>query len=147
MTALNDENAGVATVASFRSLLSALLDEASAVKQASTVEPALNKSDFEDLLGRVSLALSALGGSIADNAAFVDVVAKAEAAKAALDVAQSIESSADLAAAEAAKADADALKAEADVAKMRQFAVIETATRDIFGALIVRHGSTVLTTG
>lgn len=43
----------VQAVDEFGGLLSELLQRAEEVKQATTVEPSLNKSDFSELLGRV----------------------------------------------------------------------------------------------
>ncbi|PHH91940.1 hypothetical protein CDD83_9656 [Cordyceps sp. RAO-2017] len=58
MPALDSENPGVPAVASAGALLSQLLNEASRAKPISTIEPALNQSDFENLFGRVSAALA-----------------------------------------------------------------------------------------
>lgn len=54
MPALDMDNPGVPAVATSVSLLEELLGQAEKVKQASTIEPALNKSDFDDIPGRVS---------------------------------------------------------------------------------------------
>jgi hypothetical protein len=52
------ESHGIATVAAFGSFLDDLLAQASAVKTTSSVDPPLNKSDFEDLQGRLNEVLS-----------------------------------------------------------------------------------------
>ncbi|KOS18522.1 THO complex subunit 1 [Escovopsis weberi] len=95
MPALNVENPGVASVSTFGALLLDLLGEASAAKQVTTIEPALNKSDFHDLYNRVLSSLSRNGshGPARD-------------------------------------------APPAETLKARQFAVVETAARDLFGKLI-----------
>ncbi|KAF7559324.1 hypothetical protein G7046_g4828 [Stylonectria norvegica] len=92
MPALDVGNPGVSAVATFGSLLEKLLGQAAAAKSTTTIEPALNKSDFKDLS---SLVLS--------------TVAQVEA-----------ENGAD----------------PGDHSKGRQFAMIETAARDLFSKLI-----------
>ena len=54
MPALDVENPGVPAVSSVEKLLEDLLGEASLAKQAWTVEPVLNASDFKDLSSRIS---------------------------------------------------------------------------------------------
>lgn len=61
MPALEVDDKGVPAVSAFASLLNDLLDEASVAKQTATIEPALNKSDFDDLSHRVSSALPDVG--------------------------------------------------------------------------------------
>lgn len=97
MPSLDLGKPGVASVDAFGKVLSALLDEASVVKQSSSIEPALVKSDFADLTSRVDAALPQQDEDAADG---------------------------------------DAAAAAADL-KGRQFAIIEGASRDLFGALIV----------
>ncbi|KAL7811086.1 THO complex subunit 1 transcription elongation factor domain-containing protein [Trichoderma gracile] len=58
MPALDIENPGVPAVSEFETLLTELLDEASAAKQTTTIEPALVKSDFVDIHDRVSASLA-----------------------------------------------------------------------------------------
>ncbi|KAM3455173.1 hypothetical protein MY3296_002542 [Beauveria thailandica] len=94
MPALDMDKPRMASVDAFGKLLSSLLDEASVVKQSSSVEPALTKPDFADLTSRVDAALPQQGEEAADSDAAV----------------------ADL--------------------KSRQFAIVEGASRDLFGALI-----------
>ncbi|CAM1502847.1 Fc.00g076230.m01.CDS01 [Cosmosporella sp. VM-42] len=60
MPALDMDNPGVPAVATFGSLLEQLLQQAATAKTVSTIEPALNKSDFDDLSNRVSTAVSQL---------------------------------------------------------------------------------------
>ncbi|POR37139.1 THO complex subunit 1 [Tolypocladium paradoxum] len=95
MPALDVENPGVPAVASVEKLLEDLLDEASLAKQTSTVEPALNASDFKDLSNRISASLSS------------DAVSRE-----------------------------DRVTTPQEAAKSRQFAIIETAARDLFDKLI-----------
>ncbi|KAL6359505.1 hypothetical protein LRP88_06926 [Fusarium phalaenopsidis] len=54
MAVLGADNPAAPAVAAFDALLRGLLAEAEGVKEVSTIEPALNKSDFDDLSGRVS---------------------------------------------------------------------------------------------
>ncbi|WAO92960.1 Guanylate kinase-like domain-containing protein [Fusarium falciforme] len=54
MAVLCADNPAAPAVAAFDALLRGLLTEAERVKEVSTIEPALNKSDFDDLSGRVS---------------------------------------------------------------------------------------------
>ncbi|TFB01773.1 THO complex subunit 1 [Trichoderma ghanense] len=58
MPALDIENPGVPAVSEFEHLLTELLDEASAAKQTTTIEPALVKSDFVNIHDRVSASLA-----------------------------------------------------------------------------------------
>lgn len=53
MAVLGADNPAAPAVAAFDALLRELLAEAERVKEVSTIEPALNKSDFDDLSGRV----------------------------------------------------------------------------------------------
>lgn len=138
MSAFDAENRGVAAVGRFRSLLLELLDEASAAKRTTTVEPAVNKADIKDLQLRLSSALATEGGAINGKPIFGDAAAKQDDAKAAADTAKETGQQVDIAKAESFKEEADALKAAADAVKLRQFAIIETATRDLFDELIVR---------
>ncbi|KAK5988864.1 THO complex subunit 1 [Cladobotryum mycophilum] len=95
MPALDVENPGVSAVSTFENLLKELLNEASAAKQQTAIEPALNKSDFNKLYDRVSSSFSQP---------------------------------------DASGSEGDALPAEA--VKARQFAIVETAARDLFDKLI-----------
>lgn len=95
MPALDEGNSGVAAVATFGHLLEQLLEQAATVKTTTTIEPALKKSDFDDLSGRVASAVSQLAESGGQNLS-------------------------------------------SDPGKGRQFAMIETAARDLFSGLIVR---------
>lgn len=54
MAVLGADNPAAPAVAAFDALLRELLTEAESVKEVSTIEPALSKSDFDDLSGRVS---------------------------------------------------------------------------------------------
>ncbi|RSL39349.1 hypothetical protein CEP53_014120 [Fusarium sp. AF-6] len=54
MAVLGADNPAAPAVAAFDALLRELLAEAEKVKEVSTIEPALSKSDFDDLSGRVS---------------------------------------------------------------------------------------------
>lgn len=58
MPALDIENPGVPAVSEFETLLTELLDEASAAKQTTTIEPALVKSDFVNIHDRVAASLA-----------------------------------------------------------------------------------------
>ncbi|KAL7918123.1 THO complex subunit 1 transcription elongation factor domain-containing protein [Trichoderma austrokoningii] len=58
MPALDIENPGVSAVSAFGVLLNELLDEASAAKETTTIEPALSKSDFANIHDRVSSSLA-----------------------------------------------------------------------------------------
>ncbi|KAM5345520.1 hypothetical protein ACJ41O_011382 [Fusarium nematophilum] len=95
MAVLDAGNPTAPAVAAFTTLLQGLLEQALKAKQTFTIEPALNKSDFDDVSGRVSSAAVELAGS------------------------------------EAAEG-----KVASEQAKARQFAMIETAARDIFSNLI-----------
>ncbi|KAH8720945.1 THO complex subunit 1 [Beauveria bassiana] len=94
MPALDMDKPRMASVDAFGKLLSSLLDEASVIKQSSSIEPALTMPDFADLDSRVDAALPQQGEEATDSDAAV----------------------ADL--------------------KSRQFAIVEGASRDLFGALI-----------
>jgi THO complex subunit 1 len=61
MPALEIDDAGVPDVASFGTLLNELLTEAETVKQATTIEPALQKSQFNDLSRRVGSCFAPAG--------------------------------------------------------------------------------------
>ncbi|KPM46275.1 hypothetical protein AK830_g339 [Neonectria ditissima] len=93
MPALDMDNSRIPAVATARALLEELLQQAGDVKQATTIDPALNKSDFEDLSGRVSQVASKL------------------------------------------PVGADSAATDSQI-KARQFAMIETASREIFSNLI-----------
>ncbi|KAF4333831.1 nuclear matrix p84 [Fusarium beomiforme] len=93
MAAQDIDNPAAQAIAAFTGLLEELLSQAETVKPTSAIEPALRKSDFDDLSGRVS--------------------------KTAADVSSP--------AAEGAPSTID---------KGRQFAIIETAARNIFSQLI-----------
>lgn len=58
MPALDIENPGVPAVSAFGELLNELLNEASAAKETTTIEPALSKSDFANIFDRVSSSLA-----------------------------------------------------------------------------------------
>ncbi|KAH8122230.1 THO complex subunit 1 transcription elongation factor-domain-containing protein [Trichoderma asperelloides] len=58
MPALDIENPGVSAVSAFGELLNELLNEASAAKETTTIEPALSKSDFANIYDRVSSSLA-----------------------------------------------------------------------------------------
>ncbi|KAH7313313.1 THO complex subunit 1 transcription elongation factor-domain-containing protein [Stachybotrys elegans] len=88
MPALDVDITGIAAVHDVSSLFDELLDNAASVKRLPTIEPPLNKSDFDSLSQRLSTALSKLGAE------------------------------------------------DGDAAKVRRFAVIETAARDLFARLI-----------
>ncbi|KAI5460006.1 THO complex subunit 1 transcription elongation factor-domain-containing protein [Mariannaea sp. PMI_226] len=90
MPSLDMDNAAVPAVASCASLLEDLLRQAEASKTTNTIEPALNKSDFDDLSGRISRFAATLQNEDGEEAS------------------------------------------RTDQAKIRQFAMIETAVRDIF---------------
>ncbi|KFA47164.1 hypothetical protein S40293_09610 [Stachybotrys chartarum IBT 40293] len=57
MPALDLVNPGVSAVANVVGLFNELLEQANSVKQSSTVEPALNKADFDGIPQRLSMAL------------------------------------------------------------------------------------------
>ncbi|KAH8169574.1 THO complex subunit 1 transcription elongation factor domain-containing protein [Sarocladium implicatum] len=63
MPALDIDDAGVPDVASFGALLTDLLREAEAVKQVTTIEPALQKSQFHDLSQRVTACFARSGAT------------------------------------------------------------------------------------
>ncbi|KAF7543394.1 hypothetical protein G7Z17_g10770 [Cylindrodendrum hubeiense] len=93
MPALDMDNPGVPAVATSLSLLQELLEQAENAKQTSTIEPALNKSDFDDISSRASQVAATLTG--AENG-----------------------------------------EATGSQIKARQYAMIETASREIFSNLI-----------
>ncbi|KAJ4264774.1 hypothetical protein NW762_005017 [Fusarium torreyae] len=93
MAAQDTDNPAAPAIAAFEALLEEFLSQAETAKQTSTIEPALSKSDFEDLSGRVSKTAAEVSGPTG------------EGANTAND-------------------------------KGRQFAIIETAARDIFSHLI-----------
>lgn len=98
MPALDMDNPGVPAVATSVSLLKELLEQAEKVKQTSTIEPALNKSDFDDITGRVSQVAASLTGALTG---------------------------------------AEDGESTSSQIKGRQYAMIETASREIFSNLIV----------
>ncbi|KAI9167361.1 THO complex subunit 1 [Paramyrothecium foliicola] len=77
MPALDHGNPGVSVVADVKAVLLILLQEASAAKQTTTVEPALNKSDLPDLCSRVSTALGPVNTTTGDDGAIKDDASKA----------------------------------------------------------------------
>ncbi|QUC22163.1 uncharacterized protein UV8b_06404 [Ustilaginoidea virens] len=89
MPALAMENPGVSAVARFSSLLDELLAEAAKAKPTPTIEPALKKSNLDDISGRISASISNVGGT-----------------------------------------------ANCQEPSNQQFAIIETAARDLFDSLI-----------
>ncbi|KAH8686704.1 THO complex subunit 1 transcription elongation factor-domain-containing protein [Ilyonectria robusta] len=97
MPALDMDNPGVPAVATSVSLLKELLEQAEKVKQTSTIEPALNKSDFDDITGRVSQVAASLTGALTG---------------------------------------AENGESTSSQIKGRQYAMIETASREIFSNLI-----------
>lgn len=98
MAAQDTDNPAAPAIAAFTTLLEGFLSQAETAKSSSTVDPALRKSDFDDLSGRVSRTAADVSGQ-----------ANGEA------------------------------KSASD--KARQFAIIETAARNIFSHLIVRLDS------
>lgn len=66
MPALDVDYATVPSVASCTVLLEELLQEADAFKSSCTIEPTLNKSDFNDLTGRISRFADSLDAEIDD---------------------------------------------------------------------------------
>ncbi|KAG5930159.1 hypothetical protein E4U53_002295 [Claviceps sorghi] len=69
MPALAVENPGVPLVASFNVLLNELLDEAAEAKPAPTIEPALKKTNFNNVAARIASRLSGHGAANADGTA------------------------------------------------------------------------------
>ncbi|RFU73569.1 nuclear matrix [Trichoderma arundinaceum] len=67
MPALDIENPGVSAVSAFGHLLNELLDEASAAKETTTIEPALAKADFANIHDRVSSSLARSKAAGTDN--------------------------------------------------------------------------------
>lgn len=61
MPARDMDYTGVPAVAPFASLLNELVDEAAAAKQTTTIEPALNKTDLDNLSQRVAAVLPDIG--------------------------------------------------------------------------------------
>lgn len=95
MAVQDTDNPAAPAISAFTILLDDLLSQAERSKQSATIEPALRKSDFDDLSGRITTTAAEVA-SPAD-----------ESAKPAND-------------------------------KGQQFAIIETAARNIFSHLIVR---------
>ncbi|KAF4979392.1 hypothetical protein FZEAL_4395 [Fusarium zealandicum] len=95
MAALDTANPAAPVVGAFAVLLQELLSQAEKAKQEHTIEPALNKSDFDDLSGRVSTTANQVAGPKVEDG-----------------------------------------KTTNDQVKGRQYAIIETAARDIFSNLI-----------
>jgi len=94
MPSLEADSYGVPAVATVESLLTTFLARAGEIKPANSIEPALKKSDFDDLPGQIRELFSAL-----------DVTA-------------------------------------VDGKKFRQYAIVETAVRDVFGGIVVSlHGA------
>ncbi|KAF4441499.1 hypothetical protein F53441_12012 [Fusarium austroafricanum] len=94
MAAQATDNPAASAIAAFTTLLEEFLSQAESAKQASAIEPALRKSDFDDLSGRVSKTAADISSPAADK-----------------DTPPTIN-------------------------KGRQFAIIETAARNIFSQLI-----------
>ncbi len=101
MPSLEVDSHGVAAVADFVGLLQDLLRRSEAVKQTTTIEPALRKTDFDDLPGQVSRL-------------FADLQPKPSA-------------------------DIDSGRK-----RQRQYAVIETAVREVFSVLVVSRSRSLL---
>jgi hypothetical protein len=93
MPSFEAENRGVAAVADFADVLGSLLQQAEMIKSTGSIEPALKRSDFEDIEGQVARP-------------FADLESKST----------------------------DGMEGRK---KVRQYAIIETAVRDVFGGLIV----------
>lgn len=72
MPALDIQNPGVSAVSAFETLLNELLDEASAAKQTTAIEPALTKSDFANIHDRVSASLARSKAAGSENNAPID---------------------------------------------------------------------------
>jgi len=89
LASLEVEGYGVSAVATVESLFTSFLERASEIKPTNSIEPALKKSDFDDLPGEVSRQFSALGAK------------------------------------------------DADGKKGRQYAIVETAVRNMFGSIVV----------
>lgn len=66
MPSLEAESHGIPAVAAFKTLLDEVLQRARTVKQSSSIEPALNKSDFEDLQTRLWEVFSPAGAPTAE---------------------------------------------------------------------------------
>ncbi|KAF4485684.1 nuclear matrix p84 [Fusarium agapanthi] len=93
MAAQEIDNPAVPAIAAFTTLLEEFLSQAETAKPTSAIEPALRKSDFDDLSGRVSRTADDVSSPAAEGAA-------------------------------------------STIDKGRQFAIIETAARNIFSELI-----------
>lgn len=74
MPALDIDRPGASAVNAFGDLLVQLLDEASSAKAETTVEPALNKSDFKDLTSRVDATLPQQNEGADDDAAAAEAL-------------------------------------------------------------------------
>jgi hypothetical protein len=98
MAAQEIENPAAPAIVAFTTLLEEFLSQAETAKQTSAIEPALRKSDFDDLSGRVSTTAANVSSPAAEGATLT-------------------------------------------VDKGRQFAIIETAARNIFSQLIVNPDS------
>ncbi|KAF5535591.1 nuclear matrix p84 [Fusarium mexicanum] len=93
MAAQEIDNPAAPAIAAFTTLLEEFLSQAETAKRTSAIEPALRKSDFDDLSGRVSRTAADVSSPAAEGAA-------------------------------------------STIDKGRQFAIIETAARNIFSHLI-----------
>ncbi|CCT71379.1 related to nuclear matrix protein p84 [Fusarium fujikuroi] len=93
MAAQEIDNPAAPAIAAFTTLLKEFLSQAEAAKPTSAIEPALRKSDFDDVSGRVSRTADDVSSPAAEGAA-------------------------------------------STINKGRQFAIIETAARNIFSQLI-----------
>ncbi|KAI1010209.1 hypothetical protein LB503_013186 [Fusarium chuoi] len=93
MAAQEIDNPATPAIAAFTTLLEEFLSQAETAKPTSAIEPALRKSDFDDVSGRVSRTVDDVSSTAAEGAA-------------------------------------------STINKGRQFAIIETAARNIFSQLI-----------
>lgn len=100
MAAQEIDNPAAPAIAAFTTLLEEFLSQAETAKPTSAIEPALRKSDFDDVSGRVSRTVDDVSSTAVQGAA-------------------------------------------STINKGRQFAIIETAARNIFSQLIVNPHSPV----
>ena len=76
MPSLEVESLGVQAVEIWRSFVTELLSHAQAVKPATTIEPALNESSFEDLSGRIQRLFDGIIDSKTARWASIEAVAR-----------------------------------------------------------------------
>jgi THO complex subunit 1 len=76
MPSFEVDDHGIQAITAFSSVLDSLLSRAEALKPTATIEPALDKSDFEDLSGQLSAIFPGAEAKSAQRYAVIETVAR-----------------------------------------------------------------------